>query len=218
MNVDGLPSGHRPVCPLLSFASSTTVSVVTVFVLFEITARSRAAASDPHAARKTHTLITRRRSTRSPVGQHAPKWIFIDSSHTIKVTEVTGSLRNVGAAAVERRPRISSPSIAALYQLPGMITCYHRSCLILESRKPPSTGSFTSPEPLSRYSLSGGCYACTCCKTLAHALSVRRAPAIPPARPDRCFAYPVFPQAPGTLLGFLITSKVLGSLAVAANH
>jgi len=32
------------------------------------------------------------------------------------------------------------------------------------------------------------------------------------------FAYPVFPQAPGTLLGFLITSKVLGSVAVAANH
>jgi hypothetical protein len=93
MNVDGLPSGHRPVCPLLSFTSSATVSVVTEFVLFEITARSRAAASDTHAARKTHTLITRRRSTRSPVGQHAPKQIFIDFSHTIKVTEVMEKCR-----------------------------------------------------------------------------------------------------------------------------
>jgi hypothetical protein len=38
------------------------------------------------------------------------------------------------------------------------------ACSILGNRKQPPTGSFTSREPSSRYSLSGGCFGCTYCK------------------------------------------------------
>ena len=42
--------------------------------------------------------------------------------------------------------------------------CYDCRCSILGSRKQLATGSFTSREPSSRYSLSGGCFACTSCE------------------------------------------------------
>lgn len=55
------------------------------------------------------------------------------------------------------------------------VACYDCPCSILANRKQLATGSFTSRGPSSRYSLSGGCFACTSCEYTQHPKHGQRA-------------------------------------------